>query len=613
MEAVPRECVALTEVEAASKSEERGDGKSISLRDIQMGHNLVWLANEAYPQRKIIVWAAAFHLMRNQSQVAMVTEPGKTPAERKTTRQYESIQTMGNEAWKDIEKNTYSIFFTAAEGEFRTLSMRQPMQLQPVVAGSLEDLLVQAGCQNAFFDMKGRGKDGQWLEDRLVARFLGNRDSEADWTKVCDGVIFTRKQFGVTPMQRDLSTKYQPVKDEAALGVPFDRYTTRDGLGRTITFYLSRAPQGKKLPVAVIIQGSGCASVFHEQDGKLQGGLQNLLLSASEGRTRVLIVEKPGVKFGTTAEDVTPEFRQEHTLPRWVEAVNAALRATHRIDAIDWTRSLVIGYSEGGIAAAHVAAGNPLVTHVAVLSAGGPSLLTDPQQTKSGDTPATSMLDGLAKSRAIIFAAHGTADKDVPLATFDGLCNELSKQKRDLTALRVDGVDHGFRKEGDQGRSGMQDVFAKAVTWFVDKHVPMEVAIKKDMDEMQGAWKLVSVNRDGIDEPLAGAMANLQLNVKDDTRSVETDEMVVAKSYYRIDPSAQPATIDVMLTVGGSAGQTMLGIYEIKDGKFRVCLAGPGSERPKAFAPPIGSGWVSQEFHREGKTGDPKKEEENKG
>ena len=52
-------------------------------------------------------------------------------------------------------------------------------------------------------------------------------------------------------------------RDPAPLGVPFDRYTTADRLGRTITFYLSHVPQGaaQPLPLAVFVQGSGATSV----------------------------------------------------------------------------------------------------------------------------------------------------------------------------------------------------------------------------------------------------------------------------------------------------------------------------------------------------------------
>ena len=203
--------------------------------------------------------------------------------------------------------------------------MPKPQKLTPLIPGSLEDLLLKAGSENGFFDLRKRGTDGKWLEERLVARLIGDMDYEADWTRVCDGIFFIRKQHGVNPIRIDPGElRYHPSRDAAAPGVPFDRYTTKDRFDRTITFYLSRPPQepAGNLPVALFVQGSGCASVFSERDGKLYGGLQNLLLAASKGRCRVLVVEKPGVTFGTvprnpgSAEEASAEFRREHTLPR---------------------------------------------------------------------------------------------------------------------------------------------------------------------------------------------------------------------------------------------------------------------------------------------------------
>src|SRR5262249_39691578 len=154
---------------------------------------------------------------------------------------------------------------------------------------SLEDLLVKAGGKDCFFDLRQRAAKGKWLQERLVARVLGDMDHEADWTKVCDGIVFTRKQFGVTSAKADTSSvRYQPTRKADKLGVPFDRYTTRDRLDRTITFYLSQPPKedAEKLPVALFVQGAGCASVFSARDGKVTGGLQNLLLEAAKGKFR---------------------------------------------------------------------------------------------------------------------------------------------------------------------------------------------------------------------------------------------------------------------------------------------------------------------------------------
>ena len=635
--------IAMADVEAANKAGVKTELNYVNLRDMQMAKNLIWQAREVYPKRKIMVWAAAFHLMRNQQTVAMVTEPGKTPAERKTVKPYLQIKTMGNESRKDLEKETFSIFFTAAEGEFQSLPMPKPRKLEPLIPGSLEDLLVKAGSENGFLNLRKRGADGSWLENRLVARVLGNADYEADWTKVCDGLVFTRKQFGATPAK----VAYQPVRDPAVLGIPFDRYTTRDKLDRTITFYLSHAPKGavEKLPVAIFIQGSGCSSVFSERDGKVYGGLQNLLLAAQKGEFRVLVVEKPGVAFGAvpkqpgSAEEGSAQFRREHTLPRWVEAVDAALIATHRLDDVDWKRTLVVGHSEGGIVAAHLAAKNSQITHVAVLAGGGPTQLFDfvelaaqapaDAQARVADVYSgwtkvladpdnadklwlghpyrrwssflrTSTLEGLLAARASVFAAHGSLDKAVPVASFDILRAELTARGRDLVAVRLEGRDHGFRKADDAPGdvSGFRDVFGRVATWFKAKRNPIELAITNDMNRMQGTWQMVAMNREGDSEPLDGSLAKLQLTVKGDSRTVQAGAVVYSEARYRINPTAEPPAIDVTVSQGGSRGQVMLGIYEIQNDRLRVSLAAGGRERPRDFSPKAGSGQTLQELKR---------------
>src|SRR5262245_33525393 len=145
------------------------------------------------------------------------------------------------------------------------------------------------------------------------------------------------------------------VLDPTELNIPFQRYTTTDSLGRTITFYLSR-PGGNndaKLPVALMVQGSGCQSLFSKRGEMIYGSQQNLLLNAAKGRVRVLAVEKPGVAFLDKAqrpggaEGASEEFLKEHTLVRWAEANRAALRATWTLPGIDSTWTLVLGHSEG--------------------------------------------------------------------------------------------------------------------------------------------------------------------------------------------------------------------------------------------------------------------------
>ena len=72
----------------------------------------------------------------------------------------------------------------------------------------------------------------------------------------------------------------RPELDPAKLGTPFQRYTTKDALGRTVTFYLSVPPNERpqaKWPVVLFIQGSGCQSLFTKQRERVAGGYQNLI------------------------------------------------------------------------------------------------------------------------------------------------------------------------------------------------------------------------------------------------------------------------------------------------------------------------------------------------
>ncbi|MFN0055736.1 MAG: dienelactone hydrolase family protein [Planctomycetales bacterium] len=313
-----------------------------------------------------------------------------------------------------------------------------------------------------------------------------------------------------------------PVADTAPLRIPYTRYTVNDALDREVTFYLSRVPAKEKngrKPIALFIQGSGCQSLFSQSGEHIFGGLQDLLLVAAQGRVRVLVVEKPGVKFldapprPGSAEGSSEEFRTEHTLPRWAEANVAALRACWTLPGIDPDRTLVVGHSEGGIVAARIAALVPQVTHVASLSGGGPSQLFDlvelQRQPRPNDKPGDAeqrvqgvydewariqadpdsitqswlghpyrrwssflkhgVTDELLRSQAKVYLAHGSLDAAVPVQAFDVVVAELRARGRNLTFERLEGADHGFHTaEMPPGSpEGLQSLFGRVLTWIL--------------------------------------------------------------------------------------------------------------------------------------------------
>jgi pimeloyl-ACP methyl ester carboxylesterase len=306
------------------------------------------------------------------------------------------------------------------------------------------------------------------------------------------------------------------------LGVPFVRYTTKDVLDRTITFYVSVEPSENKkvrLPIVLFIQGSGCQPIFPRKGDGLSAGLPGLLLEQANGVVRVLVVEKPGVnlldqpKRPGSAEEASEEFLTEHTLPRWTEANVAALRTTWTLPNVEPNLTLVMGHSEGGLVAARISTKLPQVTHVASLACGGPTQLFSLAELRAlprpddvpGDAPkrrqavydewariqadptsitrfwmghpyrrwATflpySLTTELLRTKAKIYLAHGTNDKATPVTAFDVVRAELAVHKRDVKAERIEGANHSFRtKDMPQGSpDGFQALFGRVLAWFL--------------------------------------------------------------------------------------------------------------------------------------------------
>jgi predicted esterase len=300
-------------------------------------------------------------------------------------------------------------------------------------------------------------------------------------------------------------------------GSPFERYTTTDTLGRDITLYLSQSGSAR-LPLALLIQGSGCWSAFSKNSlGQISGWHQNTLYSIANNRFRVMIVEKPGVSFlynptdPGTAENCTDTFKKEHTLERWAEALQASVLAAKNQFDIDTRKMLVAGHSEGGITSAKFAANNAFVTHVAVLSGSGSNqvfdlvatirksnqnrpvnereaaanqifknhrqILNDPDNWQSfmwghpfrrwTSFLATSTLEQLKKSSAKIYLAHGTEDTSVPIEAFDVNLAEMLRMNRVVVPDRREGARHNLNKPGQNGPEGMREVLSAVGDWFM--------------------------------------------------------------------------------------------------------------------------------------------------
>lgn len=326
---------------------------------------------------------------------------------------------------------------------------------------------------------------------------------------------------GLGAVEAQAQEVYEAIPGEIVPQQPYQQFATRDQLGRVVNFYVSEELESTApLPLVVYVHGSGAQSHFVSVAGRMRGrNGHSTIADVVRGRARLVIVEKPGVSLGDAPSDpggaieASPEFRIEHTLDRWVEAVHAAVQASRGLSGVESERILVIGHSEGGIVAAKLAAKHDLITHVAVLAGGGPSQLyslltlardgtffgrisTDPgervayvleQWTLIQSDPdnverlffghpyrrwssflSTSTMEQLLRTEAKMFVAQGTEDRAVAVESFEILRAELLARGKDATFRRVTGADHNFVIDRDGERTDVWgDAMNELMSWFL--------------------------------------------------------------------------------------------------------------------------------------------------
>jgi erythromycin esterase len=216
----------------------RMDGEAwpapLNIRDTQGGRNLVWLAQEAFPDRKIVVWLATLHAAANLPTVDVFPP---------MTAGYAGVVTAGQEARDELGDDLYVLGSIAYEGAVGTANVPWVAAVRPdqTPAVELEDLMAAAGHEVAFLDYRQSRPGGEWLRERLVSRPLGHRAMEAVWPDIVDGVVFFRQMVPATPAQRPqgpveqaearqlLATLTPAALDSAA--ILFQKETGRDPSG----------------------------------------------------------------------------------------------------------------------------------------------------------------------------------------------------------------------------------------------------------------------------------------------------------------------------------------------------------------------------------------------
>lgn len=295
---------------------------------------------------------------------------------------------------------------------------------------------------------------------------------------------------------------------EPVAGTSFERHVIKDGLGRNVTYYISR-PKDGPAPLMLMIQGSGCAPVMNPQPGGTYSTLFNLLPFGADGRFTVLAVEKPfsakNDAGAGTANGCSAAFNDSFTAESWLLALQSSLRDARKSSWVDPKRTLVFGASEGAVMATMLAAEDARITDIIAFGGSGTTQLYDfiahayrtcfnvaaclaDLDTKVhaiAADPASSTAfawghpykrwtsffrvdpgEELLRSKARVYLAFGTADNAVPALSQEVAVAKLMAANRDVTVRRVPDADHSLRQAGAANFADLDKESRAALDWF---------------------------------------------------------------------------------------------------------------------------------------------------
>jgi uncharacterized protein (TIGR03067 family) len=115
--------------------------------------------------------------------------------------------------------------------------------------------------------------------------------------------------------------------------------------------------------------------------------------------------------------------------------------------------------------------------------------------------------------------------------------------------------------------------------------LPAADAASETKEHLQGKWKLIEVEKAGESHKVKPKSTEFfHLEFKDKTVTSVFNGSPSIKGTYKTDPGKKPRTIDFMPTSSDDKGKTLLGIYEVKGGKLKLCVAEPEvKKRPTKF------------------------------
>ena len=157
----------------------------LRVRDLQMAKNLIWLAEKAYPGKKIIVWAHNVHIAKSIPGVPRPAVGDET-----------TFIPMGATIHRYFGSKAYCIGFSGASGSFMNYTDSKILDVPARPAGSVEAMMDATGYDYAFLDYHRAPKV---FREQLPGSLADYTPAKGEWPEVFDGLFFIKK---VSPVDR---------------------------------------------------------------------------------------------------------------------------------------------------------------------------------------------------------------------------------------------------------------------------------------------------------------------------------------------------------------------------------------------------------------------------
>jgi len=152
------------------------------IRDSMMAENVIWLKNNLYKNKKIILWAANYH-------IAYHSKTLNNPTERDNK--------MGDYLKTKYDSLCYGINFTSYSGQTRNIVSGDTFQINDSSPTGIESILHTTSKPFAFIDSRSLAKKS-FLNGTTTMKFFGHSNSSEKWSKITDGMFFIDKMKPIT-------------------------------------------------------------------------------------------------------------------------------------------------------------------------------------------------------------------------------------------------------------------------------------------------------------------------------------------------------------------------------------------------------------------------------